>query len=732
MKRKIYLSVYIFLALLQVKTVTAQVDESDLSIQLLEQLRSVNMNWYKYQADNPVFSGLDLPLNEKELISTHLSLVTQILNQSGKENYNTSQFEKRQQLLTVLSDYARRGIFPVNTYEAQRIPVFIDSYGTYCAVGFLLKESGEKGLALDLQKQYNLSLLKEMADDRILPWADEWGFSFAELAFIQPTYDYQYPVVNKPDDLPLVFTRNSRAENRIIDRFDILERRYVGQAIFTGSKPYFVPEYLGAIYHDSDSKQEDAGRKWLVGNYDPDVKSQKPVLRYFYTHPYRLYDVKTENFQLAINPVLHFEVGNESATTGQNNYINTRGVEVMGSIANKVGFYSFIGENQGNYPLYIDTWVNGHKKVFPGEGRSKPFKTHGLDYMAANGYVVAKPIKEIALQFGHGRNFIGHGYRSLILSDFARDYLFLKINTRVWKLHYQNLFTEMVDHRDNDFSESLMPRKYGAFHQLSFMPLPNLEIGVFEGVVFGQTDSLINRSFELQYLNPIIFYRAVEFHIGSPDNVLIGLQWKYNFLRHFQFFGQLMFDEFKYWELLKNTGWWANKYGLQAGLKYMDIAGIHGLDLHVEYNQVRPYTFSHDNPSASYSHYYQPLAHPLGANLKEWIGMLNYQPLPNLWIETKIITTKYGSDTAAMNYGGNIFISNATHHMDYNNKTLQGIANSLLYVQASLTYMLKPNLFADALIIHRSNDSLLDELDTRTNYFGLALRYNFARREYPF
>ncbi|MEZ4949696.1 MAG: hypothetical protein R2784_09960 [Saprospiraceae bacterium] len=35
-----------------------------------------------------------------------------------------------------------------------------------------------------------------------------------------------------------------------------------------------------------------------------------------------------------------------------------------------------------------------------------------------------------------------------------------------------------------------------------------------------------------------------------------------------------MFDEFKFDELTANTGWWANKFGWQLGLKYMDVLGV--------------------------------------------------------------------------------------------------------------------------------------------------------------
>ena len=51
------------------------------------------------------------------------------------------------------------------------------------------------------------------------------------------------------------------------------------------------------------------------------------------------------------------------------------------------------------------------------------------------------------MQLGHDRNFIGNGYRSLILADYSTPYFFLKLNTRIWKFNYQNLFAELTARR---------------------------------------------------------------------------------------------------------------------------------------------------------------------------------------------------------------------------------------------------------------------------------------------
>ena len=119
------------------------------------------------------------------------------------------------------------------------------------------------------------------------------------------------------------------------------------------------------------------------------------------------------------------------------------------------------------------------------------------------------------MQFGHGSHIIGNGFRSLILSDLGNPNLFLKINTQLGKFQYQNIFMELIP-QFRKRSDSLLSRKYAAMHHLSMNVTKWLNIGLFEGVIFGRKDH-----FDFQYLNPIIFYRHVEGTIGSPDNAIV-------------------------------------------------------------------------------------------------------------------------------------------------------------------------------------------------------------------
>ena len=111
----------------------------------------------------------------------------------------------------------------------------------------------------------------------------------------------------------------------------------------------------------------------------------------------------------------------------------------------------------------------------------------------------------------------------MLLSDYANNYLYLQLNTRVSIFHLQNTFAELsaTGSRDN-VGDSLLPKKYMAAHYLSLQVSPKLSFGLFESVIFSR-----DQGFELQYLNPVIFYRTVERLLDSPDNVLLGLNINY-------------------------------------------------------------------------------------------------------------------------------------------------------------------------------------------------------------
>ena len=435
---------------------------------------------------------------------------------------------------------------------------------------------------------------------------------------------------------------------------------------------------------------------------------------------------------MRVNPILNFKIGSAQNDT-QPIFNNQRGLELRGGIDDRIYFYANILETQARFPDYVNERIERDLAI-PGATLYKPYKSsifdieNGYDYLIGQGYLGFNFTKHVGMQFGHGRNFIGNGYRSLFLSDFAANYLYLKLNWEVWRFHYQNIFAEMTAESDLERPEEVvLAKKYMAAHHLSFDILPGLNVGVFEAVVFSR-----NNHFELQYLNPVIFYRTIEQAIGSPDNVMLGFDLKWNFLKHFQFFGQVIFDEFVFQELSSQSGWWANKFGIQAGVKYIDAFGVDHLDLHAEFNTVRPYTYSHRDSSANYAHYNQPLAHPLGANFREVIFKGRYHPIKRLVIDGRLIWAKFGEDDDTSNWGGNILLPNGTREMEYDNKIAQGITATTLLIGLDISYQLAHNVWVDLHYFNRNKDSIDDTRDLITQYISGGVRINIAKQRMDF
>lgn len=468
--------------------------------------------------------------------------------------------------------------------------------------------------------------------------------------------------------------------------------------------------------------------EWVAEGDRMKYVSKKPIAKNFYRTPANLYEVHVKDFDLIVNPVFQYTLSKEN-NSSEKLFLNTRGVYIRGKIANKIGFYSYITDNQERDPSYVRQWVSDRRAV-PGHGLYKTFKTPtGLDYFEARGYFTFNVTKYIDVAFGYDRNFIGSGYRSLFLSDFGTNNLFLKLNTRIWRFNYQNIFMELHS-ATPPAATQLIPKKYAVMHHLDINITKWLNIGLFEGVTFGRKDR-----FDFGYLNPIIFYRSIEQQNGSFDNSVIGLDFKANLPKRFQVYGQLMLDEFLLSEIKANNGWWANKWGIQLGAKYIDAFTVSNLDLQIEHNRVRPFTYSHYDSVANYTHYNQPLAHPLMAGFSETMGIARYQPAPKWLLVGKLAYWKQGRDSSSRSFGSNIFLPNTAPYRigEYGYNIGSGWATNVLYGSFLVSYELRENLFVElSAVIRRQETTTAPITSNNLSVISFGVRWNMQRREFEF
>lgn len=451
-------------------------------------------------------------------------------------------------------------------------------------------------------------------------------------------------------------------------------------------------------------------------------KSPQKRFGLFYEYNNSFYTIRSKDFTLVANPVVNFEQNTINRSYPLS--LNTRGVELRGSIGNKLHYYTFITDNQAFVPDYVKSQADS-VGAFPNEGFTKTFKKEGYDFFSARGYVAFNVIKQMTVQFGHDKNFVGNGYRSLMLSDYSSKYLFLKLNTKVWRFSYTNLFADMTAKVIN--GNNYNPRKYMAMHHLDFKVVRNFHVGLFEAIVFNRSDSATgNNGFELNYLNPIIFYREAESYLGSRDKTQIGADAKLNVFKTIQLYGQFVLNEFVVSNIAAQNGWWGNKYAWQIGAKYIDVFGIKNLDLQLEHNFVRPYMYTDKNVLTNLANYGQPLAHPLGANFYEFMGIVRFQPVGRLSVAAKGFYIVQGKDPAGQNFGSNIMKPGYTPENQFNNVVGQGIRTTTLFASLTVSYQLFHNFFIDLRqTVRRENSSLSDN---NLNFTTVGLRWNLAQR----
>ncbi len=298
---------------------------------------------------------------------------------------------------------------------------------------------------------------------------------------------------------------HSQYQNHSFRHFD----RYVYQAderFHTSVKPFLNRQVDSIVSLDTLYKVQVNKKVW-------DIAFNRHLIQF-----------DKKGFKFNIDPLFNFEVGKD-ADYSDISWINTRGFIVNGTIGPMVSFSTSFYENQAVFNDYRKTLIQKYQ-VVPGQGRPKAFKENGIDYAFAEAYISYSPSKYFNFQFGHGKNFIGDGYRSLLLSDHAFSYPYFKITTDVWNIKYVNLWMQFQDFTEKYPYGHAYDKKWGSFHYLDWSVTPWLNIGLFEAIVWENADSLGHRGFDFNYANPVIFFRPVEFSVGSPDNVLLGVNGK--------------------------------------------------------------------------------------------------------------------------------------------------------------------------------------------------------------
>ncbi len=449
-----------------------------------------------------------------------------------------------------------------------------------------------------------------------------------------------------------------------------------------------------------------------------------------------------DKFYLTFDPLFNFEGGIDVAdSSGEKLIKNTRGFLVRGNIGSKFAFESSFYETQATYAQYIDDYiastgsVNLGYGIVPGQGRPKVFRDNGYDYSMASGYVSYTPSSFINIQLGHGKHFIGDGYRSLLLSDNSYNYPYARITTSFKNFQYTNLYTSFMNMKDGGRTpvniERLFQKKVGSFQMLTATLFRRLSLGIFQGMIWESADTTNRQHVNFNTFDPLIGVNTAVYGLRNKNNIVLGSTFKLKITSTISIFGQYMLDDIaaKY-----NRTAVGNKSGYQIGVKYFDAFKVKNLHLQAELNSVRPFAYSTNNPSQSYTHFGQALAHPLGANFKEVVGFINYR-IKRFFVELKLNYAVKGADSSKFNYGGNVFKSDnlfpATQNIGSITLT-QGVKNTIMYQDFHMGVLVNPStnfnvIFGISNRIFKSEGTI-----NKTQYIYIGIRTSLSNFYYDF
>jgi hypothetical protein len=434
-----------------------------------------------------------------------------------------------------------------------------------------------------------------------------------------------------------------------------------------------------------------------------------------------LLEFNGEDYKVYADFLPDFQIGRDFSGK-RSTWLNTRGFQVGGTVGKQFSFYLNGFENQGKFADYVNRYIVANQ-VVPGQGSGK-LGADKQDWTYVTALLSYTPNTHLNFSLGYDKNFIGDGYRSMLLSDVSSNYSFFRVRATLGAVQYQTIFAYMLDPGAPKLTDDrrLGDRgKWMAAHYVDWNVTKKFSVGFFQAVTWADAEVEGKRGFDFNYVHPFIFLRPVEStNTTSPDKMRLGFNLKYEILKNTALYGQFMFDEFTAKEFFAGNGYWANKYAIQVGLRGSDLFKVKSLNYLAEFNTARPYTYAHFDRLSSYSNYNQPLAHPFGANFREFLGILNYS-YKRFDFQGEALYSTYGKDPEGLNYGGDIFKSYFTRAVEYGSKVGQGIKTNLYFTRAQVSYLLNPkyNLRLELAGVFRRESNIISVENTQMFTFGI-------------
>ena len=344
-----------------------------------------------------------------------------------------------------------------------------------------------------------------------------------------------------------------------------------------------------------------------------------------------LIKVKGEDFKLEISPLFQFSLGNDFLdSNNQSLYQNSRGLIILGDITPRFSFSTSFYENQARFSSYESSYMSEHGEIYPtvnnqynvqnavvpGAARTKPFKNGGFDYGYAIGNFVFRATKNITVMAGNNQQFIGAGYRSLLLSDNSVGSPYVRVDYQFlprWSFNYlRSRLLNLVRKPNYTTVEGYYQPKGLAVNYISFAATSRLTISLFDGAIWAKGDSIKTSALNPLYYSPVPFLA----HLVSDSTAyaITGLNFNWVINSKTRLYGQAAFAPGQKVET-----------AFQLGCRSYELFGLQTLFMQLEYNQVSSHMYQAPAQFLSYSQYNLPLAHTKGNGFRELIVRINWR-----------------------------------------------------------------------------------------------------------
>jgi len=469
--------------------------------------------------------------------------------------------------------------------------------------------------------------------------------------------------------------------------------------------------------------ETDKSRPWLQRKFF------KEHLLQVQQNGFNIYGDVIINEQFGVSNRYNKKIGGKTINV-KSPWIDTRGYEVSGNIGNKFYFETNFYENQGKFGGYIDSFIRKYF-VIPSQNNYKNIGDgSGFDFSSSSARLTYVPNKHLLFDLGYGKNFIGDGYRSLLLSDCSISYPYFRTSLTFNKFQYSVMWSEYLSTVDkSQYNKLGLFRKWAQTYVIDWNAAPGLNLSLFESVIWpDQTHTPGYRGKDVSpwLASPVIFLHGSSSPSGVSNNDVVGLNAKLKIYSRSYVYGQVIVDE------LGKSSSFKNRTGFQLGLRSNDVFEMPGLNFLAEFNTVRPYTYAAASQDVSYSNANQALGDPLGANFTEGLVLATYRYKKwNFRLEGFVAT--YGVDSGSANYGHNVLaLLPLQPPVSGSVTTGQGVSTKLTFVDFKTAYTLNPqsNLRIEAgLTYRREHNDLANYKDV---IFSIGVRTSFNNLLYDF